>query len=278
MTRARAGEKALKASILIDPERPKVRRTEVERTLRAVGIEVAQKDPDIGVVVGGDGVFSDYGRRMPIPLLFVGLRSAEPTASRGFLAEVQLDGLPRALEEIKAKRYKVTEHRRLEVAIDGEVRGEVFTDVVLEKGADSNCLRYHLDVMGRRAAHTDSAIANGVIICTSAGSTGYYSYIDRLGGGESLEPGRFTQIGTNEVGVCHIAPVLTARAGSERAPLRYTVPWGTSFRLRLTRDADARLFGVARSRSGIRVRVGQIVDVRPSPNRTRLIRLSEGPA
>ena len=170
----------------------------------------------------------------------------------------------------------MVEYNRLEVAIDGVVRGEVFTDVFLEKGADSNCLRYHLDVEGKGLAFTDSAIANGVIICTSAGSTGYYSYIDRLGRGDRLAPDSFTQIGTSEVGVCHIAPVLTARGDTGEAPLRYTVPWGASFRLRLTRDADARLFGVTKSRNGIRVRVGQVVDVRPSAHTTRVIRLAPG--
>ncbi len=163
------------------------------------------------------------------------------------------------------------------VEINGVVRGEVFTDVYLEKGADSNCLRYHLDVQGGAGSDfTDSAIANGVIICTSAGSTGYYSYVDRLRRGDRLEPDRYTLIGMDEVGVCHIAPVLTARDGSEEAPLRYTVPWGASFKLRLTRDADARLFGVIKSRNGIRVRVGDSIDVRPSPNTTRVIKLALG--
>ena len=112
-------------------------------------MKVTQRKPDFGVVVGGDGVFSDYGRLISIPLLFVGVRSAEPTASKGYLAEVHFDHLREALEEIKRKRYTVVEYRRLEVEINGVVRGEVFTDVYLEKGADSNCLRYHLDVQGK---------------------------------------------------------------------------------------------------------------------------------
>jgi len=263
----------MRASVLIDPERPKVKRAEVVSTLRDAGFRVTESNPDIGVVVGGDGAFSDYGRRISVPLLFVGVRSAEPTASKGYLSEVRFDRLKDALEKINSKRYSVVEHKRLAVAINGEAKGEIFTDVYLEKGAESNCLRYHLDVKGKGIQFTDSAIANGVIICTSAGSTGYYSYIDRLGKGERLEADRFTRIGENEVGVCHIAPVLTARDHGGESPLRYTVPWGSSFRLRLTRDADARLYGTVRSRNGIRVRVGDSIDVRPSSNHTRVIRL-----
>jgi hypothetical protein len=266
----------LRASILVDPERPKVKRAEVLRMIRDAGIEVTQRDPDLGVVVGGDGIFSDYGRLISIPLLFVGVRSAETTASKGYLAEVHFDRLPEALEEIKRNRYRVLEYKRLRVAINGVARGEVFTDVYLEKGADSNCLRYHLDVKGKGLAFTDSAIANGVIICTSAGSTGYYSYIDKLRRGDRLEPNSYTLIGGDEVGVCHIAPVLTARDDTGYLPLRYTVPWGSSFRLSLTRDADARLFGIVRSRRGIRVRAGDHIDVRPSANTTRVIKLGPG--
>jgi NAD+ kinase len=268
----------LRASILIDPERPKVKREEVIGMCKAAGIQVTQRNPDIGIAVGGDGLFSDYGRLISIPLLFVGVRSPEPTASKGYLAEAHLDNLTDALKQIRRRRYKAVEYNRLRVEINGSMRGEVFTDVYMEKGADSNCLRYHLDVKGKGLAFTDSAIANGVIICTSAGSTGYYSYVDRLHRGDRLEPDSYTQIGRNEVGVCHIAPVLTARDGNGVAPLRYTVPWGTSFKLRLTRDADARLYGVVKARNGIRVRVGDSIDVRPSPNTTRVIRLERQPA
>jgi hypothetical protein len=244
--------------------------------IREAGMHATRTRPDFGVVVGGDGAFSDYGRRSSIPLLFVGVRSAEATASKGYLAQVHFDHLSEALEEVRSKRYTVVEYRRLQVAINGVARGEVFTDIYLEKGADSNCLRYHLDVKGHGFSFTDSAIANGVIVCTSAGSTGYYSYVDRLRGGNGLEPDAYTLIGKDEVGVCHIAPVLTARNNTNEAPLRYTVPWGASLRLRLTRDADARLFGIRRSRRGIRIKAGDVVDVRPSPNTTRVIRLAQG--
>ncbi|MDA4132176.1 MAG: hypothetical protein OK454_03505, partial [Thaumarchaeota archaeon] len=182
----------LKATILIDPERPKARREDVVRMLRNAGIGVSPKEPDFGVVVGGDGIFSHYGRLISIPLLFVSVRSRETTASKGYLADVDLDDLPQALEEIGRKNYQELQYRRLQVSINGSVKGDIFTDVYLEKGADSNCLRYHLGVKGTGIGFTESAIANGVIICTSAGSTGYYSYVDKLRNGHSLEAGKYT--------------------------------------------------------------------------------------
>jgi hypothetical protein len=80
-------------------------------------------------------------------------------------------------------------------------------------------------------------------------------------------------IGKNEVGVCHIAPTYTSRDGTNLHPLRYTVPWGSSFRITLMRDADAHLFGVTRSRRGLRVTTNDTVDVGPSKNTTNVIRL-----
>jgi hypothetical protein len=263
----------LKATILIDPERPKARREDVVRMLRNAGIGVSSKEPDFGVVVGGDGIFSHYGRLISIPLLFVSVRSRETTSSKGYLADVDLDDLPQALGEIGRKNYHELQYRRLQVSINGSVKGDIFTDVYLEKGADSNCLRYHLAVKGRGIGFTESAIANGLIVCTSAGSTGYYSYVDKLRNGRSLEAGKYTRIGTDEVGVCHIAPVLTKRDATKDTPLRYTVPWGTSIRITLTRDADARLFGITKSRKGIRIRVGDYIDLSPGEGKTRVMKL-----
>src|SRR5580658_1821352 len=99
------GATDLKATILIDPERPKANRLDVFRMLAKAGIEFSARRPDFGVVVGGDGIFSHYGRLISIPLLFVSVRSPETTASKGYLAEVNLDDLPKALEEIGRKNY-----------------------------------------------------------------------------------------------------------------------------------------------------------------------------
>jgi hypothetical protein len=243
--------------------------------LKKSGIAHSAVNPSFGVVVGGDGLFSYQGRQLGIPLLFVGTKSRRPTDSKARLAEVYLTGLEAALREVKAGRFTVTKHRRLEVSINGgEFRGEIFTDVSLEKGADSNCIRYTVDVRGKAPEFTEAGVSNGIVITTSAGSTGYYSYPDKLDRGYHLEPEKHTVIGDDEVGVCHIAPTYTSRDGTTLHPLRYTVPWGSSFRISLMRDADAHLFGVTRSRKGLRITTKDIVDVGPSKNTTNVIRLA----
>jgi len=264
----------MKATVLVDSEIPKVSESDVVSILKKAGVDYSTNNPTFGVVVGGDGLFSYHGRQLSIPLLFVGTKSRRPTDSKARLAEVYLNGLEAALREVKAGRYAVVKHRRLEVSISGgELRGEIFTDVSLEKGADSNCIRYTVDVRGKGFEFTDSAVSNGIVITTAAGSTGYYSYLDKLAHGDRLEPEKFTVIGTNDVGVCHIAPTYTSRDETGKHPLRYTVPWGSSFRISLMRDADAHLFGVTRSRKGFRVTTNDTVDVGPSKNTTNVIRL-----
>ena len=107
------------------------------------------------------------------------------------------------------------EYRRLRVSINGAVKGDVFTDVYLEKGADSNCLRYHLEVEGeRRRLHGIRHLERRHRMHQRR-FHGYYSYVDKLRNGHSLLANRFTQIGVDEVGVCHIAPVLTRRDGTQ---------------------------------------------------------------
>jgi len=264
----------MKAAVLVDSERPKVSQGEVVSILKRSGIDHSQASPDFGVVVGGDGLFSLQGRQLGIPLLFVGTKSIRPTDSKARLAEVYLSSLEAALREVNGGRYTVVRHRRLEVSIGGgEFRGEIFTDVSLEKGADSNCIRYTLSVNGKGTDFTDAAVSNGIVITTAAGSTGYYSYLDKLDHSDRLEPERFTKIGEDEVGVCHIAPVYTSREGTNAHPLRYKVPWGASFKITLDRDADAHLFGVTKSRKGLRITTKDTVEVGPSRHTTNVIRL-----
>jgi len=112
------------------------------------------------------------------------------------------------------------------------------------------------------------------VITTAAGSTGYYSYLDKLAQGDRLEPEKYSDIGEDEVGVCHVAPTYTSRVGSSLHPLRYTVPWGSTFRISLMRDADAHLFGVTKSRKGLRITTEDTVGVGPSKNTTNVIRLA----
>jgi hypothetical protein len=260
----------VKARILVDGGAPKVPPKELERVIAEAGFKIGDAGADFGVVVGGDGRFSYYGRTESIPLLFVGVRSKGATGSRAFLAHTTYSELPSSLEKIRKGAYRIDEHPRLRVEKNGRKLGEVFTDVYLQRGSESDCIRYRVKVEGKGVSLDESAIGDGVVVSTSAGSTGYYSYPDRIKG-DWMDPTGFARISRNRVGICHINPTYTERAGNPKHPLRYTVPWGSRIELSLYRKADARLYGTTADKSGIEVGIEDEVAVVPGLKTTKLI-------
>jgi hypothetical protein len=262
----------MKAKMLLDGGAPKVPPVELRRVIQKAGIEVSERNADFGIVVGGDGRFSRYGRTEGVPLLFVGVRSKEITGSRAYLAQTTFDELPSTLERVRTGDYSIDEHPRLAVVKNGRALGEIFTDVYLERGSESTCIRYNVRVTGERTRIDEAAIGDGVVVSTRAGSTGYYSYPDRIRG-ERMDPTAFADIKRDEVGVCHVCPTYTERSGLRLHPLRYTVPWGCSIRLSLSRKSDARLYGTTDSRAGIKVALRDEIAIRPGKQVTKIITL-----
>jgi hypothetical protein len=259
----------LRAKIFLDDELPKVPRGSVEKVVRDAGMQVATSNPDIGIVVGGDGVFSRYGRTESVPLLFVGVRSGLATGSKAYLAAVSFDELLGALARISAGNYRLKRSKRLEVRKRGRTLGSVYTDVYLQRGAESNCIRYKVSVSGERSFE-EAAIGDGVVVTTAAGSTGYYSYLEKMHG-ELLDPTGHRVLGEDQIGVCHIVPTYSVRIGTGEHPLRYALPWGSRVEISITRPADARLYGVGPDRGGVKVSVGESVLVLPSQLSTQVI-------
>ena len=262
----------MKAKLFFDGNKPKVGEGELKRVVEKAGLQVVTARADLGIVVGGDGIFSMYGRMESLPLLFVGVRSRTGTGSKAYLAAAYFDEIAGALREIAAGRFTVREHKRLKVLKNGTFMGDIFTDVYLQRGAESNCIRYGLKVDGHGFRINESAIGDGVVVSTPAGATGYYSYPDKIRG-DMFEATRHAVIGKDKIGICHIVPTFTERRGTGDHPLRYTVPWGSSIELSITRPADARLYGVRAGRGGVRVREGDRVAILPSQDSTRVILL-----
>jgi NAD+ kinase len=262
----------MKVKMLLDGGSPKVPPSDLRKVIEDAGMVVSAGKPDFGVVVGGDGRFGWYGRTEDIPLLFVGVRARGAAGSKAHLARVTYDQLPRALKRIGRGDYLLDEYRRLAVLLNGRRIGEVFTDAYLQRGSDSTCIRYRVKILGAGQAIEEAAIGDGVVVSTSAGSTGYFSYPDRIRG-DWIDPGAFASIGKNEVGICHITPTYTERAGTDMHPLRYTVPWGSKIVLSLFRKADARIYGTTDNRLGVRVKLNDEIVVRPGRKKTKVISL-----
>jgi hypothetical protein len=262
----------MKVEVLLDGGKPKVPPGALRTILEKAGMTISREKADFGVVVGGDGRFSAYGRTEDIPLLFVGVRAGGPGGSRAHLAQANFDELPEVLAKIRNGRYRIDEHRRLAVSKNGKGIGEVFTDVYLQRGNQSDCIRYRVRVSGKGTTIEEAAIGDGVVVSTRAGSSGYYSYPDRIKG-EWMDPTAFATLGEDEVGVCHISPTYTERTGEERHPLRYKVPWGSAVELSLFRESDARLYGTTGAKSGLKISMGDVVKVVPGKQVTKVIEL-----
>jgi len=265
----------MKARVFVDGKTPKVPLNDLRKVIERSGIEVTRGKADFGIVVGGDGKFGRYGRSEEVPLLFVGVRSKGATGSKAHLAQTTFDELPKALGRIGRGEYMVDEQRRLRVLKNGRNIGEVFTDVYLQRGSESDCIRYKVGVSGPAIHFEEAAIGDGVVVTTQAGSTGYYSYPDRIGK-EWMDPSASASIRRDQVGICHITPTFTERVGETMHPLRYTVPWGCRIELSLFRTADARLYGTTDTTSGIGVALGDTVTVVPGKQVTRVIVLGRG--
>ena len=264
----------MKVKMLMDEERHKVDPEELKKVILDSGLELTSKRADVALVVGGDGIFSKYGRSEPEPVLFVGVRSNRATGSKAYMAETYFDELPAALLRLKGGDYRVKEHPRLEVFKNRKSLGEVFTDVYLQRGEESTSLRYRVRVSGPSREIEEFAIGDGVVVTTAAGSAGYYSYPDRIRG-NTLDTEAHSKIGEDEIGICHLIPTYEHRSGSDERLLRYTVPWGSKIELWVSRPADARLYGADTGRGGIKVTTKDRIVVTAGKSSTKVVKLAE---
>lgn len=126
---------------------------------------------DIIIVVGGDGTLLSVAREIgpsPTPILGVNL------GSLGFLTEIPLVELYPAIEGILKGRHTVRRRMRLKVDV---VRGKavlarhhVLNEVVVNKSALARVLDIKVEVNNRSVT---TFKADGLIVCTPTGSTGY---------------------------------------------------------------------------------------------------------
>jgi len=121
---------------------------------------------DAVLSVGGDGTFLranatavQYG----LPILGVNLGTV------GFLAEVEWDQLQTACRQLASGNYTIRERMMLKAELDGR-SWLALNDVVLSRGGYSRLIGVKAEVDGEEVGRY---IADGLIISTPTGSTGY---------------------------------------------------------------------------------------------------------
>jgi NAD+ kinase len=210
---------------------------------------------DLLVVLGGDGTMLAGARMVegrPTPILGVNV------GGLGFLTEVTRDELYHALEQIFTGAYQEEERLMLRSRILrlGEQVGaaSVLNDVVLGKGAVSRMIQLEISINGQ---FVTSLRGDGLIISTPTGSTAY----SLSSGGPILNPSVHALILTP------ISPhTLTNR------PI--VIPQEALVEVVLV-SKDEGAMATFDGQVGIALRPRDIVEVRASEYKTKLIRFPE---
>ena len=142
----------------------------------------SSKRPDAIIVLGGDGTMLRAARDLveeEIPLLGVNL------GSLGYLAEVEKSNITSALSDLISGEYFIEERMMLEGTIirDGNVvtRTVALNDISVLKSQPFRAINFDVYVNGQ---FLKSYGADGVIVSTPTGSTGY----NLSAGGPIVEP------------------------------------------------------------------------------------------
>lgn len=137
---------------------------------------------DCLIVLGGDGTLIHAARKsfgMNIPLIGVNL------GNLGYLCELENDNLDEALEKLINDEYSIEDRIMLKGIVttnEKEVFSDIsFNDVVIHRGGNLRILDFIIYVDGE---HLYTYSADGIIISTPTGSTGY----SMSAGGPIVEP------------------------------------------------------------------------------------------
>ena len=281
-----------KIRIFVHTHRPKVSVSAIRKVIHRSGVNYSNKCPDIAIIVGGDGSFSYYGRKLDIPMLFVGVEDLPILGSKARLAEIFFHHLHEALVDIKAGNFTIEEKRLFSIKINGHKIYHVLTDIYLERGVFSGCIRYAVSINNTEnfssKKFTDLAIGNGVIVSTSFGAGGYYSYPSRVISSKHITKNN-TIFPDNRLGICHILPTFLVRKeikGKDdddknnnyihrKKFIQYTVPFNSIIQINLIRQADVRLYGISEDSKGIRIGSKDKITIGPSNRTAKIIRLNK---
>jgi NAD kinase len=306
----------LKVGIFVHPKRPKIPVNKIVNVIRSNGVHYSNKDPDFAVVVGGDGTFGYYGRTLRIPMLFVGSNEKDVLGSKAKLAEVSFKDLSTTIANIKRGNYALERRRMFSVFLKNKSNRsfinkepvDVLTDIYIERGIFAGCIRYHLSVAINKPEipnyrlpreFREYGIGNGIIICTSFGALGYYSYPDRISmytcntsnndtstlkntNHESIRP-----FDDDRIGICHILPsFLTRKLGMDEqvkdkntarplqsSCIRYTIPYESTIKIDFPRNPHARLFGTTHNSRGLIIKDSNEITIKSSKRTAKIIRL-----
>jgi NAD+ kinase len=209
-------------------------------------------DTDILVVLGGDGTFLRAARavaRVDVPILGVNLGKV------GFLSKVEAGELEIVLAQLAAGEFRIDERMTIEAQIlpagraaDGFIH-TALNDIVIARGSLARVCRLDVAI---GASHLATFIADGLIVASPTGSTGY----SFSAGGPIIDPLSRNIVVTPIAG--YLSAIRSVVVGAEHV-----------VRCRVV-DAHEALVSVD-GREDIRIAVGDVVEVRAVDRPIRLV-------
>lgn len=137
----------------------------------ACDLEIMRNEINIGITLGGDGTLLSTARKIAatgIPICGINM------GQLGFLTEVELPDLHLALDKLIKGDYQIEERLMLDAMIVREHTtlhaSSALNDVVISKSGVSRMMKLKLYIDD---ALTANYAADGLIIATATGSTGY---------------------------------------------------------------------------------------------------------
>ncbi len=213
----------------------------------ASGISISERDYDAVVIIGGDGSFLNnaiYYRKPVLPL--EGIHKGN-LKSVGVLTEHKFSDMPVVLKKLAEGDFRIIDEPILKLRYSGKTYSSI-GDFYVERGDTKEAVRYTSVITDGRNKTVSYAISNGFIVTTPIGSTGYFSYLDKI---ERRQPKRIKGIGFAHILPSMIKDVVNGRQVPYR--IRRVFPLNSKIRVCMERNS-AYLFGIPKMNLGIRVK------------------------
>ena len=209
---------------------------------------------DLVCVLGGDGTFLHAARGIGdsgVPTLGVNLGRV------GFLTKVETDDLERALDQVASGAFVIEDRFRISAILrraDGSHEEQAcLNEVALVRGSRVRTIQVEVEVSG---SHLATWVADGVVVATPTGSTGY----SFSAGGSVLDPRLRNMIITPVA--AYISPLRSVVAGEDHL-----------VRLTLRQASPAATISID-GQWDLPMAVGETVEVRALPVPLRMVELS----
>jgi NAD+ kinase len=137
---------------------------DIAKDLGRKGVPLAHMKADAMLAVGGDGTILRALQLSNSPILGIN------TGSLGFLAEVNADESPAALERVIRGDYRLEERLKLKIQVEGERMFDCTNEAVVHTAQVAKIRHFELSVDDELV---ERVRADGMIVATPTGSTSY---------------------------------------------------------------------------------------------------------